>query len=89
MYRFAIASAVSLLLTVTYARLFVGWRFALCEMAGSQVLYLVLFSYTFTWEGFTGLAIAVGAILTLFAMMQITGRLDWSRSKAASEPAQF
>lgn len=43
----AIASAVSVLLVVTYARLFVGWKFALREMGIAQALYLVLFSVTF------------------------------------------
>ncbi len=70
---FAIASGVSVFLVVSYARLFVGWKFALREMALAQLLYLVLFSATFFWEGFTGLAITVGAILTLFFVMQVTG----------------
>lgn len=74
---FAVASLVSLLLVVSYARLFVGWKFALREMGLSQLLYLVLFSYTFFWEGFTGLAITIGAICTLFFVMQITGRTNW------------
>ena len=73
----AIASTVSVALVVSYARLFVGWRFALREMAISQLLYLVLFSWTFFWQGFTGLAITIGAILTLFVMMQFTGRVKW------------
>lgn len=75
---FAIASGVSLLLSVTYARLFVGWKFALRELGVSQALYLVLFSLTFFWPGFTGLSITVGAILTLFVMMQLTGRKNWA-----------
>lgn len=79
---FAIASAVSVLLVVTYARLFVGWKFALVYMGISQLLYLVLFSFTFFWEGFTGLAITVGAIVTLFVMMQFTGRVKWSEIAA-------
>ena len=54
---FALASLVSLALVVSYARLFVGWRFALGEMAAAQLIYLVLFSFTFFWTGFTGLAI--------------------------------
>ncbi|HEX7451421.1 MAG TPA: inner membrane CreD family protein [Polyangiaceae bacterium] len=77
---FAIASAVSVFLVVSYARLFVGWKFALREMGIAQVLYLVLFSYTFFWEGFTGLAITIGAIATLFFVMQVTGRTDWTRA---------
>lgn len=82
---FAIASLVSLFLVVSYARLFVGWRFALLEMGLSQTIYLVLFSLTFFWEGYTGLSIAIGAILTLFLVMQITGRFDFSLKKAAQD----
>ena len=74
---FAIASLVSVGLVVTYARLFVGWRFALVEMGIAQLLYLVLFSFTFFWTGFTGLSITIGAIVTLAVMMQITGRTRW------------
>ncbi len=75
---FCAASAVSLVLVVTYARLFVGWRTAVTVFGASQIVYLVLFSFTFFWEGFTGLAVTLGAILTLFAIMQLTGRLDWA-----------
>jgi inner membrane protein involved in colicin E2 resistance len=78
---FTIASLVSVFLVVSYARLFVGWRFALVEMGISQIIYLVLFSMTFFWEGYTGLAIAIGATLTLFLVMQITGRFDFSAAK--------
>ncbi len=74
---FALASAVSVVLVVSYTRLFVGWREALGTFGLSQVLYLVLFSFSFFWKGFTGLAIAAGAILTLFVIMQLTGKLDW------------
>ena len=77
---FTLASVVSLVLVVSYARLFVGWRFALREMALAQLIYLVLFSFTFFWAGFTGLAITVGAILTLFVMMQVTGRVKWEEA---------
>jgi hypothetical protein len=69
----ALASAVSIFLVVSYARLFVGWRYALTELGVAQLLYLVLFSATFLWKGYTGLAITVGAIATLFVMMQFTG----------------
>jgi hypothetical protein len=80
---FALAAGVSSLLVVTYGRLFVGWRFALLEMGLSQLVYLVLFSFTFFFQGFTGLAITVGAVLTLAVMMQLTGRVSWA---AASRP---
>jgi hypothetical protein len=73
---FVIASVASTLLVVTYAQLYVGWTFALREMGLAQLIYLVLFSFTFFWQGFTGLAITVGAVVTLFVMMQVTGRAD-------------
>jgi inner membrane protein involved in colicin E2 resistance len=79
---FGLASVVSVFLVVSYARLFVGWRFALREMAIAQLIYLVLFSFTFFWTGFTGLAITLGAIVTLFVIMQITGRVDWRKLDA-------
>ncbi len=44
---FAIASAASIALSVSYARWFVGWRFALREVGITQLTYLVLFSFTF------------------------------------------
>jgi inner membrane protein involved in colicin E2 resistance len=74
---FAIASAVSIFLVVTYLRLVTGTRFAVREAALAQFIYLVLFSYAFFFKGLTGLTITIGAILTLFAVMQMTGRIRW------------
>jgi inner membrane protein involved in colicin E2 resistance len=79
---FAISSAVSILLVVTYLRLAVNLRFAVVEAGLSQLIYLVLFSYAFFFEGFTGLAITIGAILTLFVVMQMTGRIQWAEKFA-------
>jgi hypothetical protein len=84
---FAIASAVSLGLSASYARLFLGWRDALRLVGAPQLVYLVLFSVTFFWAGFTGLSITVGAILTLFTIMQLTGRSDWGEALRRSPPA--
>jgi hypothetical protein len=84
---FALAAAVSVALVVSYARLFVGWRLALREVGVAQVLYLVLFSVSFFFSGFTGLAITVGAIVTLFVIMQLTGKLDWEKVLAREERA--
>jgi len=75
---FLISSVVSIGLVVSYLRLVVGSRFAYREAALAQFVYLVLFSYAFFFKGFTGLAITIGSILTLFAAMQLTGRIRWS-----------
>ena len=72
-----LASAVSVALVVSYLRLVVGLRFAAVEAGLSQLVYLVLFAYAHFFEGFTGLVVTVGSILTLFALMQLTGRIDW------------
>jgi hypothetical protein len=74
---FWISSAVSIILVVTYMRLVVSNRFAFVEIAISQFVYMFLFSYTFFFEGFTGLAITILCIVTLFVVMQFTGKVDW------------
>jgi inner membrane protein involved in colicin E2 resistance len=75
---FATASAVSVFLVVSYLRLVTGMRFAAVEAGLTQILYLVLFSYAFFFRGYTGLTLTIGSILTLFVVMQATGRIRWS-----------
>ena len=87
---FAISAAVSVFLVVSYLRLVVGIRFASREAALAQFIYLVMFSYAFFLKGFTGLAITIGSVLTLFVVMQVTGRIRWAEKfavKPANEPA--
>jgi Inner membrane protein CreD len=74
---FAIASVVSLALVVSYLRTAVGARFAV-QAGAAQFVYLVLFSYAFFLKGFTGLAITIGSVLTLFVAMRMTARVDWN-----------
>jgi hypothetical protein len=83
---FLIASVVSIALVVSYLRLVIGPRFAFREAALAQLVYLVLFSYAFFFKGFTGLAITIGSVLTLFAAMQLTGRVRWSEVFASGPP---
>jgi len=77
---FAVCSAVSIFLVVSYLRIVAGGRFAFFEAGLSQFVYLVLFSCTFFLERFTGLTITVLCILTLFAVMQYTARVDWDKT---------
>ncbi|MCR4342272.1 MAG: cell envelope integrity protein CreD [Gemmatimonadaceae bacterium] len=81
---FLVASVVSIFLVVSYLRLAVGPQFAFREAALAQFIYLVLFSYAFFFKGFTGLAITIGSIITLFVAMQLTGRIRWSEVFADS-----
>ena len=87
---FVISSAVSIFLVVSYLRLVVGIHFASREAALAQFIYLVMFSYAFFLKGFTGLAITGGSIISLFVVMQVTGRIRWAEKfslKPAEQPA--
>ena len=83
---FVISSVVSIFLVVSYLRLVVGIHFASREAALAQFIYLVAFSYAFFLKGFTGLAITIGSVTTLFVVMQVTGRIRWN-DKFALRPA--
>ncbi len=80
---FAASSVVSIFLVISYLRLVVGTRFAAREAGLAQFIYLVMFSYAFFFKGFTGLAVTIGSILTLFVVMQITGRVRWAEKFSA------
>ena len=83
---FVICSIVSLALVISYLRLVVGLRFAAVEAGSAQLIYLVLFSYAFFFKGFSGLAVTIGSIITLFVVMQLTGRIRWSEKFATRAP---
>lgn len=74
---FLLCAAVSVILVVSYLIRAVGANFALKVAAPAQLIFLVLFSYTFFFKGYTGLAITVGSILTLGVLMHVTARVDW------------
>lgn len=75
---FAIAAVVSLALVTSYLRMVVGNRFAFFAAGAAQLVYLVLFSYAFFFKGLTGLAVTIGAIVTLFVLMQTTAKIQWN-----------
>jgi inner membrane protein involved in colicin E2 resistance len=81
---FLIAAGTSIFLVLSYLRLVVGMRFAAVEAGLTQFCFLVLFSYAFFFEGYTGLSITVGVIVTLFVVMQMTGRIRWTEKFAAA-----
>jgi hypothetical protein len=83
---FIIAAVVSMALVASYLYRAAGGRFALW-VGGAQLVFLVLFSYAFFFEGYTGLVITIGAILTLAIMMQLTAKVDWAEVFRKKEPA--
>lgn len=74
---FFIAALVSLLLVNGYLHV-VGGRRITRIAAPAQFAYMVLFSYSFFFDGLSGLTITVGAILTLAALMASTAKIDWA-----------
>lgn len=80
---FGTAAATSLFLTLSYLRAAIGGRYAFLAAGAAQLLYLVLFSYAFFFKGLTGLAVTIGAIVTLFALMQLTAPVNWREVFAA------
>lgn len=81
---FVISSAVSVALVVSYLRAVAGVRFAVVHAGLAQLVFLVLFSYAFFFDGYTGLTVTIGAIVTLFVLMQVTARVDWTRGLSSS-----
>ena len=84
---FSLSSVTSVGLVVSYLRLAIGSRFALLWAGGAQLMYLVLFSLAFFLDGYTGLTITIFSILTLFVVMQLTARIDWSDKFGKSRQA--
>ena len=80
-----IASLVSIALVISYLRLVINIRFAALEAGTAQFIYLIVFSYAFFWKGFTGLAITIVSVITLFVVMQATGRIRWSEKFAGPD----
>lgn len=74
---FALAALVSLILVSGYLLLAFGARFARIA-ALAQFGYMVLFSYSFFFDGLTGLAITIGAIATLAMLMVATAKINWT-----------
>lgn len=78
---FGIAALVSCLLTFSYLIRVNDWKHATVSVS-LQLLYLVVFALSFFYRsptglGITGLIVTIVSVLTLFALMQLTGKVDW------------
>jgi hypothetical protein len=74
---FVISAVVSLALVCGYLFAAVGRRFAQLAVV-AQFAYMILFSYSFFFEGLTGLTITIGAIVTLALLMATTAKVNWA-----------
>ena len=82
---FAIAAIVSLILVSGYLTAVAGRKFGRLA-ATAQFTYMVLFSYSFFFEGLTGLTITIGAIITLAVLMITTARVNWATKFGSTPP---
>lgn len=74
---FGISAVVSLVLVCAYIGA-VGGRAMFWVAVPAQLAYMVLFSYSFFFDGLTGLTITIGAIITLGLLMLLTAKVNWA-----------
>lgn len=74
---FGISSVVSLFLTVTYLRIFTSKVVSYIYAPIIEFVYLVCFSFSFFFDGMTGVIVTICSIFTLFVLMQLTGKINW------------
>jgi hypothetical protein len=74
---FIISAGVSMALVSGYLFAAAGRPFARIA-ALAQFAFIVLFSYSFFFEGLTGLTITIGAIVTLALLMIATAKVNWA-----------
>ena len=75
---FFIASVVSVTMVVSYLSRALGTTFPWRIAAAGQLVYLILFSYSFFIKGMTGLTVTIASIATLAVLMRITSSTNWS-----------
>jgi hypothetical protein len=73
---FAIAAAVSLALVCGYLHAVVGSKLSVPAVI-AQLAYMVAFSYSFFFAGFTGLTLTLTAVATLALLMMATAKVNW------------
>ncbi|WP_269525747.1 inner membrane CreD family protein [Coraliomargarita parva] len=74
---FLLSAAVSIALVCGYLHAVAGKRLTRIALP-AQLIYMILFSYSFFFDGLSGLTITVGAIGTLAVLMIATAKVDWS-----------
>ena len=86
---FATASMVSCILTFNYLGRVKDRKYALVATS-LQLVYLVVFSWSFFYQtdsglGITGLIVTIVSVVTLFVLMQLTAQLDWQYLDLANQ----
>ena len=84
---FAVSSVCSLVLVTSYLRIVQGAKVAFLQAGTAQLVFLIGFSLAFFREGQSGLTIAIGSVVTLFLLMQLTARVKWAEIFGQEPPA--
>ena len=74
---FIISAVVAVVLVTSYLSAALRGRLPWKLVAGGQLFFLVLFSYSFFLKGITGLTIAICSVVTLGVLMKATAQVDW------------
>ncbi|MDM8536186.1 inner membrane CreD family protein, partial [Desulfobacterales bacterium HSG17] len=74
---FILSAIISLGLVTGYLRAALGKEFPWKAALAGQVFFLILFSYSFFLKGMTGLAVAIGSVVTLAVLMKVTAHVNW------------
>lgn len=85
---FVISATVSVVLVTTYLAAALRGALPWKTAVAAQLFFLVLFSYSFFLEGFTGLTVAVGSVVTLAVLMRLTAHVNWEEVFAARPNTQ-
>jgi hypothetical protein len=73
---FLIAAAISLFMVSGYLHAVAGRSVSIVAVV-AQFAYMVLFSYSFFFDGLTGLTLTITAVVTLALLMMSTARVNW------------
>ena len=85
---FIVSAITSVFMVTSYLSAALGKQFPWKVAGAGQLLFLVLFSYSFFFTGITGLTVAIGSVATLGVLMRVTAAVDWSGVFAGKEPAR-
>lgn len=85
---FAVAALVSLALTVSYLARFAPRFIAFAVAPATQLVYLVVFSFSFFFDGMTGILVTICSVITLFVLMQLTAGTDWDAAFGRALPVK-
>ena len=83
---FVVSAAVAVSLVTFYLGAAFRGRFPWKIAVAGQLFFLVLFSYSFFFQGITGLTVAIGSVVTLAILMNVTAHTDWNEVFARETP---